>query len=691
MSVEESKKIDIPQSLKPEIKQEETLDQILQSKITDDVILQKAKPIFEEVQKSFQLPINEQIKGLDNFQMEYIINIEENPISYLIEYIDIATGGQIMNVIEETSNTVEETSNTVEETSNTVEETSNTVEEKQENKEMYNTFLEAREATKQSYDKLDSKYKITDEQLQKEKGNIRVEVINQITEKTKGTQFSTDDYLKFYLTANTNREALQGTEFMKNYEALSNILNIPPAVTTMKKMSTNADQVNAIVNSNTALTNYSTNSSKLNTLTIPDLPKTKNIKQEFKLYVKLISDEQTRTSIQENKKLILKYNPKKENKEEVIKAYTEYQQAITQVQEQLPERIKNISKQRVLGSCITGLAKYFDTTTINQQNFADDFDINTQNGFDIQKGRKTYNEQWDDILSIKGNINGNTIGFHYNLDNPDAELKSDDSLSLDTISNVFSLGIENGWQKKLWVKLPTINFLANEAQSVIDKNFTDELGKADSLEDFEATLKNKISKNLSKNYGEKALVKTRVTRDIEKNITIQTLQNTFIPWPVLAELNNGEAKNINNTTETTARNILKIRDKTTENMRSDELRRFRLLTQNFNKETQQNNHPNLEKKRENLLQGIKSEQQAISYNQRGTSIEKFFNTITDKNGKINIQDFEKIVDILEKNEDIEKNINKFSPEFQTQNEQASATEILNLDNDTLRNTETNLA
>jgi hypothetical protein len=53
-------------------------------------------------------------------------------------------------------------------------------------------------------------------------------------------------------------------------------------------------------------------------------------------------------------------------------------------------------QKRVVGSCISWLASYFDSSTIEKDtNFADDFDINTQNGFTIQ----------DDTLNIKWNIN----------------------------------------------------------------------------------------------------------------------------------------------------------------------------------------------------------------------------------------------------------------------------------------------
>jgi hypothetical protein len=73
-------------------------------------------------------------------------------------------------------------------------------------------------------------------------------------------------------------------------------------------------------------------------------------------------------------------------------------------------------------------------------NFANDFDINTQDGFSIEKGDEKYDEAGDDVLYINGNIHGNSVGFYYNLDNPDAQLKSDDFLNFDNKSNSFAFG-----------------------------------------------------------------------------------------------------------------------------------------------------------------------------------------------------------------------------------------------------------
>ena len=96
------------------------------------------------------------------------------------------------------------------------------------------------------------------------------------------------------------------------------------------------------------------------------------------------------------------------------------------------------------------------------------------------------------------------------------------------------------------------------------------------MEEFETTMKNEISKELLKNYGQEALVKTRVERDVEKNMITQTLDTTFLSEVVAADM---QKEPINETTHKKARKLLNIRDKSTENMRSDELRRFRSLTE----------------------------------------------------------------------------------------------------------------
>jgi len=111
--------------------------------------------------------------------------------------------------------------------------------------------------------------------------------------------------------------------------------------------------------------------------------------------------------------------------------------------------------------------------------------------------------------------------------------------------------------------------LSSQAQAVSERNFAEAFEKSTSMEELEATLKEQISKELLKNYGKKALVKTRVERDIEKNITVQSLQEGFVPDNVLMELNRDRMTN--KTTEKKARKILEIWDKSTETMSFSDL------------------------------------------------------------------------------------------------------------------------
>ncbi|MEI7564021.1 MAG: hypothetical protein WCJ39_10790, partial [bacterium] len=92
-----------------------------------------------------------------------------------MEDIDIVMG---ISVIDITKNKVEDTKNKVEDTKN---------------------FITKWKDTKEAYDKLDPKNQISDAQLQKEKAKLPQAIIDQVAEKVKGTDFKTDEFLKFYI------------------------------------------------------------------------------------------------------------------------------------------------------------------------------------------------------------------------------------------------------------------------------------------------------------------------------------------------------------------------------------------------------------------------------------------------------------------------------------------------------------
>lgn len=661
------------QDVKKDNQQKETLDQILESKISDKDTLNKVKPVLNEIQNSFSQPINNYIKTLDELEFSNIADANEDDKKALLIAVDTFLNKnwtpEIVNVIPREKKVYEENKEENKENKKEKKEEKDTVTEK-------DTLLETRKATQESYNKLDAKYKAKD--TEKDKIETIKNNISSIKKKAlEDAKVDVNTYANFIFTKEVHGEELKkawNTEFLDNLEKLEKIL---PGERTSLANTKNPEHTDALVATNSSLNNFANNSDKFDKITTPPLPESKDFDKEFDLYVKFISDKNVRNSIQANKDLIKTFrtNTDKKNIENPAgkKANEEYATAIAEVKENLPSRSQTIIKQRVMGSCISGLAKYFDSSTINKDNFSKDFDISAQDGFSINKWTDQ-NEKSDDVLYINGNIKGNSVGFYYNLTNPDAQLKSDDFLHFDGVSEAFALGIHWWWKNSLWVKLPTLGLLTAQAQKVSENKFTTLLENSSSNEDFEASFKEEISKELLKNYWQEALVKTRVERDVEKNITAQTLNTTFIPEAVLGEMNRD--KSINKTTENKARKLLNIRDKSTENMRSDELRKFRSLIERSDKLISREDHGNLEPKRQKALKGIDEERWAENYSdQRWSKTLKFFKKFS-KNDQVNLQDLDTFVTTLEKKENLAGNMHKFSPDFQTAEEHENAEGLL---------------
>ena|GEM_PF-6502267 len=289
------------------------------------------------------------------------------------------------------------------------------VEENKDKVEEKTTLLEARQTTKESYEKLDKKYKPKEEEKDKVEA-IKNKISPEKKKALEDAKLDVDTYANFIFTKETHGEELKkegNTEFLDNLENLDKIL--PKENTTLKE-TTNPNHTDLIVENNKSLSKYTQESRKLNTISSPDLPKSKdfeNFDKEFDFYKKLLTDGKKIQYLKDNEKVIKEYKKFFEKNQEDAKGmkgedeYKAYTDIKADIEENIQIRTKEITKQRVLGTCITGLAKYFDTTTLvpssagmNKENFADDFDINTQDGFNIQKGAAKDNERSDDILYI---------------------------------------------------------------------------------------------------------------------------------------------------------------------------------------------------------------------------------------------------------------------------------------------------
>jgi|GEM_PF-6348100 len=262
------------------------------------------------------------------------------------------------NITNENTNITNENTNITNENTNITNENTNITNEKTETIETESNVEKINKQaklTKESYDKLDAKYKISDEQITNIKADEKNKnIINQITEKTQGTELSVDDYLKFYLTAETNKDELKGSEFIKNYEALNDILGIMPPMTNLKSMEENPEHTDVIVENNESLHKYTQSSDQFDKISKPILPESENFDEEFATYVKFIPDKRLRNEIESNKDIIKSYKEIHDKDEEDAKgmkgaeAYETYTSAINDVKEHLPERTQTIIKQRVV-------------------------------------------------------------------------------------------------------------------------------------------------------------------------------------------------------------------------------------------------------------------------------------------------------------------------------------------------------
>jgi len=82
----------------------------------------------------------------------------------------------------------------------------------------------------------------------------------------------------------------------------------------------------------------------------------------------------------------------------------------------------------------------------------------------------------------------------------------------------------------------------------------------------------------------------------------------FIPDAVLEAMN--QNKSIDKTTEKRPRKLMEIRDTSTENMRSDELRRFRSLMERLDPlitDRAEKPQGNLSRRRQNMLEGMEED------------------------------------------------------------------------------------
>ncbi|MCF7835090.1 hypothetical protein K9M48_03475 [Candidatus Gracilibacteria bacterium] len=225
-----------------------------------------------------------------------------------------------------------------------------------------------------------------------------------------------------------------------------------------------------------------------------------------------------------NNELLNKEIKDKKEREKIIKDITE---KINQIFENSSGRIEEDTnkwfKEKIMTNCFQALASYFDNTTPNMENFADDFklDVNQDISFD---GKTIY---------MQGSINGNHVGLYYNMDS--GELSMDDFMAYYNQDNggTYVMGIKNGQKEKLKFKLPTIDELK---RGTGDVDIGKHIENSDSISDYEKNIKSDLDSNISNNFSNVNLNKYYIEQFNEKNIAEQSaLSDIFYNW----EISNG--------------------------------------------------------------------------------------------------------------------------------------------------------
>ncbi len=328
-------------------------------------------------------------------------------------------------------------------------------------------------------------------------------------------------------------------------------------------------------------------------------------------------------------------------------------------------RTNKLFKERIMTNCFQALASYFDNTTPNMENFADDFKMDINQDISFDRERKEINMQWT--------INWNHVWLHYNMNT--WELEMDDFMSYKNEKNgwTYVMWIKNGQREKLKVKLPTFQALKD---SVGEIWIIDYIKDATTMSDYEKNMKSDLDTSISKNFADMNLNKYYVEQFNEKNIAEQSvLSDIFHNWEVV----NGtpiikfdEETEISSTLKPKQYELIKLIFDSLESYKDpDKLREFRnciarlnlIINTNEVKEWRSNevmfnelfnNEEINDKNKQSVkksMENRKNNQWEINYFQLFDLMSKWFGD----EKIINLEVFDRVLNITEKKEEINDN------------------------------------
>lgn len=315
----------------------------------------------------------------------------------------------------------------------------------------------------------------------------------------------------------------------------------------------------------------------------PDLAKYANGSQDFSAFEKLDYFPEN-MPLEEEKKLIQSFaSPALKEffqaitplftKEQNLLSETEkqalesYQKQVNQLKQQLESKAKNFMKASATNAPITAILKYLDSESLGGQTLTDLLKKPKSWSF-----AEIHQEGKDQVLHFQGTIDENPLTFYYNLSDPNATLECDDCLYQDPISKTFTLGKSSGARTKLNIQMPTTEQLASKlSKTCSPEQFQEILKNSSTPGEYQQHLSQLISWTIEKSFSDEKLIKSRLARHTEKNLTIQTLNSSLIPDEIMQQLMTGKKLNENPDTK----RLFKLLDRTTESSTSSDLQSFR--------------------------------------------------------------------------------------------------------------------
>ncbi|PZM86960.1 MAG: hypothetical protein DLD55_03895 [candidate division SR1 bacterium] len=550
----------------PEVKKEdqEKISELLEKSSLKKSVLMQIKKISEKTGEHPLHLIEKEIEKLEHNQAERRDIEDQEPLIQggILTSNILGEEKQITNdnaTITEKEGTISEKEGTISEKEGTISEKEGTISKKEGTIKIQEIFKE----TQNNYQALNHELKTHNNDELK---SSLAKLAPQIKAKLESANISPLDYASFLLSREkigNNTSEPQNEAFLKSLKNLEQSLGIPE--TSKGGFFRGFEPQKETFDQNPDLAKYANGSQDFSIIENLDyFPKTLTLEEEKKL-IQTFGSPALKDFFQKLTPLFTKdQNLLSETEKQALESY---QKQVNQLKQQLESKAKNFMKASATNAPITAILKYLDSESLGGQTLTDLLKKPKSGSF-----AEIHQEGKDQVLHFQGAIDENPLTFYYNLSDPNATLECDDCLYQDPISKTFTLGKSSGARTKLNIQMPTTEQLASKlSKTCSPEQFQEILKNSSTPGEYQQHLSQLISGTIEKSFSDEKLIKSRLARHTEKNLTIQTLNSSLIPDEIMQQLMTGKKLNENPDTK----RLFKLLDRTTESSTSSDLQSFR--------------------------------------------------------------------------------------------------------------------